>query len=147
MAALRMPAEHADLIVERLVYKWQHSFEEHRDAEADTLLSLADQLQADVPLIRGLRDHREATDLERVRKVAKEHMDNMQHSVDYEHSCLLRVKAGDSDYFSAGQTQADAEETTRAAIEENGREALMAREVFEAIRDEQDEVVPAGVKI
>jgi|GEM_PF-5656190 len=144
MAALKMPAEHADLIVQCLVFQWQNRLEELRDADADALLLLAEQLSGEAPLIRGLRDRREVTDLERVREVAKEHMDNMQHSVGYEHTCLLRVQAGDSDYYAAGQTQADAEKATLAAIEHNGREALLAREVFEAIRDGNDEVVSTG---
>jgi len=147
MATLRMPAEHADLIIERLVYRWQNIFEEHRDADADALLSLAERLQAEVALIRGLRDQREAIDLEHVREIAKEHMDVMQHEVGYEHSCLLRVQAGDRDYFAPGQSQVDAEASTRGHIERNSREALLAREVFETIRDGKDEVVPAGVKV
>lgn len=144
MATLRMPAEHADLIVECLVYRWQNRFEEHRDSDADALLSLAGRLQAEVPLIRGLRDQREATDPERVREIAKEHMDIMQHEVGREHSCLLRLQAGDRDYFVPGQTQAEAEKSTRDEIERYSREALLAREVFEAIRDGKDEVVSVG---
>lgn len=146
MAALRMPAAHADLIVECLVSRWRWRLEEHSDTDADGLLTLSEQLPSDAALIRKLQEKREVTGRAQVREIAKEHMDNMQHSVGYEHSCLLRVQAGDRDYFVEGQTQAEAEASTREEIERYSREALMAREVFEAIRDGKDEVVTAGVK-
>jgi len=146
--ALRMPAEHADLIVECLTSRWRGHLEENTETDTTGLLALYEQLRPDVDLIRELQeqddpqpggDERVVADPTRVREIAKEHMDVMEQEVGREHSCLLRVQAGDRDYFVEGQTQAEAEASTR--------EALLAREVFEAIRDEKDEVVSVGVTV
>jgi len=146
-APLKMPAEHADLVVEVLVFRSQGVLEGHTGTDADGLQNLTDLLLGEVTLIRELREQRQATDRGRVKSVMKEHMDNMQHSVGYEHTALLRVQAGDRDYFPGDMDQAEAEKYTRDRIKDDAREALLAREVFEAIRDDKDEVRSLALEV
>jgi len=139
MAPLSLKPEQADLLAARLADEAKGHAESHSmdipEDEAAAFLSLYETLTPMANLIRELRETRQTTAIERMREIAKECIDTMQHSVGYEYVCLLRARDGDPEYLDGYGSKEAAEQAFEKAVEADAREARVAREVFEAIRD------------
>ncbi len=140
MAALQFNPAQADLIATQLSIEVSDKLEQlPASDDPASLLKIVDTIEPTIALMRELTEGRQTTQIQRVKKLALDHMRERETSVGYEHVNLLRVEAGEPEFIEGHDSQEAAERQHREAMRHDAEEALVARQVFEMARDHKGE--------
>lgn len=146
MSHLELCGDQADLIAAQLTDDVLGDLETHSQGGHDgapDLLALFDKLIRPLSLIRELVETRQTTERERVAEVAFKRVIDLQDRIGFEYVNSLRAEAGEAEFLEGHVDQTAAVRAYRGRAESDAREALVARQVFELVRD-RDSVAQGG---